>query len=188
MHSIGDVGLVQNRRLSFVPRNIFGRLGCLRASNRSGNTKRGSKGVSGCWENWDLLCLRSLPPILSHITIILSFLGNRRSHSSPVSIFRTDTTPLIACKGRKPSAAWIRDFDFRGRSLLVMLSIFSAIFDYLSNSKSFSSSVSWFWTDSTPVNNPESLKYSAARFRIAKFESRWRLYLRLESSIVNLST
>ena len=154
MHSKGEEGPDWKRKVQFTRRNIFGlrRHWCM--SSRSGNTKRGSKGVSGCWENWDLLCLRSLPPILSHITVILSFLGNRWSHSSPVSIFRTDTTPLIACKGRKPSAAWIRDFDFRGRSLLVMLSIFSAIFDYLSNSKSFSSSVSWFWTDSTPVNNP----------------------------------
>ncbi len=57
VHSIlGDVGPVQNHRLSFVLRNIFGHLGCLRASNRSGNTKRVSKGVSGCWENRDLLC------------------------------------------------------------------------------------------------------------------------------------
>ena len=137
----GDWMAIQNRCLHFAQRNVFGLCRCLCVLNWSGNTNRGSKGVSGCWENWDLLCLCSPPPILSHLTVILNFLGNRWSHSSPVSIFQTDSTPLIACKGRKPSAAWIRDLDFRGRSILVMLSIFTAIFDYLSNSKSFSSSV-----------------------------------------------
>jgi hypothetical protein len=141
VHSTGEEGPDWKCKVQFTRRSIFGLLRRWFMSNRSGNTKRGSKGVSGCWENWDLLCLRSPPPILSHLTVILNFLGNRWSHSSPVSIFQTDSTPLIACKGRKPSAAWIRDLDFRGRSILVMLSIFTAIFDYLSNSKSFSSSV-----------------------------------------------
>jgi hypothetical protein len=42
-------------------------------------------------------------------TVILSFLGNRWSHSSPVSCFRTDSTSLITVKGRKHSAARIGD-------------------------------------------------------------------------------
>ena len=45
-------------------------------------------------------------------TVILSFLGNRWSHSSPVSCFRTDSTSLITGKGQKHSAARIGDGDF----------------------------------------------------------------------------
>jgi hypothetical protein len=40
----------------FARRNISGLCRRLGMSSRSGNTKRGSKGVSGCRENWDLLC------------------------------------------------------------------------------------------------------------------------------------
>jgi hypothetical protein len=35
------------------------------------------------------------------------FSGYCRLHSSPVSIFRTDPTPIKACKGQKHSAQWI---------------------------------------------------------------------------------
>jgi hypothetical protein len=53
---------------------------------------------------------------------ISQFLNNHRSLSSPVSIFRTDLTPITLCKGRKHSAAQIGDGDSRGGSLLLLLS------------------------------------------------------------------
>ena len=187
MHRRGEEGPDWKWKVRFARRNISGLCRRLGMSSRSGNTKRGSKGVSGCRENWELLCSRSLPLILLHFTVILSFLGNRWPHSSPVSIFRTYPTHLIICKRRKQLAARIWDCDFRGRSLFVMLSIFSAIVDYLSDLSILSNSVSWFWTDSTQVNTRWGLKHSAARFRIAKFESRGRVIPWKESSFVNSS-
>ena len=43
--------LVQNRKVRFARRNTSGLCRRLGMSSRSGNTKRGSKGVSGCREN-----------------------------------------------------------------------------------------------------------------------------------------
>ena len=68
LHNGGEESRIRNRQLSIAPRNVFGPWRCWRVLNRSGNTKRGSKGVGGCWENWDLLCSRSLPPILSRLS------------------------------------------------------------------------------------------------------------------------
>ena len=88
-HVRGGESRIRNCQLSFAPRNVFGPRRCWRVLNRSGNTKRGSKGVGGCWENWDLLCSRSLPPILS-----------RFSHS------QFSRQPLVAFEPR---------FDFQDR-------------------------------------------------------------------------
>jgi len=55
-HVRGEESLVQNGKVRFTRRNISGLCRRLGMSSRSGNTKRGSKGVGGCRENWDLLC------------------------------------------------------------------------------------------------------------------------------------
>jgi hypothetical protein len=99
----------ENRCLWFEPRNILFNRKCLCMLNRSENTKQGSKWISGCQENCE-----TLQPVLCHVqtavaTLMISFLDNRWLHSSPVSCFRTDSTPIITCKGRKLSAARIRD-------------------------------------------------------------------------------
>jgi hypothetical protein len=47
-----------------------------------------------------------------HQDRVFSFLGNHRPHSSPVSIFQTNSTPLITCKDRKYYAARIGDSEF----------------------------------------------------------------------------
>ena len=52
-------------------------------------------------------------------TVILSFFGNRWSHSSPVSYIRTDSTSLITGKGRKHFAARIGDGNFESPALLL---------------------------------------------------------------------
>ena len=116
--------------------------------NRNG-TRKGSgvveKTEKYCADARFLSCCRTN-------TVFLSFLSNRWPHSSSVSWFRADSTPLITCKGRKHSAARIWDGDFRGSSHVAVHLDFLGNFDYLSNSKSFSSPVSWFWTDSTLEN------------------------------------
>ena len=90
-------------------------------SNQPRNTKRDSKGISAYRDNCG-----KLQPVLCHVqtavsTLILNFLDNRWSHSSPVSCFRTDSTSTRADKGQIPSAARIGDGDFRGRSPLLTL-------------------------------------------------------------------
>ena len=55
-HGRGKELAIQNRRLRCARRNVFGLCRWLKMLNRSENTKQGSKGVSGCWENRDLLC------------------------------------------------------------------------------------------------------------------------------------
>jgi hypothetical protein len=49
-HVRGEESLVQNRKVWFARRNISGLCRRLGMSSLSGNTKRGSKGVSGCRE------------------------------------------------------------------------------------------------------------------------------------------
>ena len=45
-------------------------------------------------------------------TVFLNFLSNHWPHSSPVSIFLTESTPLSTDKGQKHSAVRIKDGDF----------------------------------------------------------------------------
>jgi hypothetical protein len=99
------------------------------------------KTVKHCAHSRFLSCCRTN-------TFFLSFLGNRWPHSGPVSIFLTDSTLDITCKGQKQSAARISDGNFRGSQHVAG----HLNFDYLGNSQSFSRSVSWFWADSTTVN------------------------------------
>ena len=61
------------------------------------------------------------------------YLGNHRPHSSPVSIFRTDLAPLINGKGRKHSAAQIRDGEFERGSPPLMLCMGTVFLKYLGN-------------------------------------------------------
>jgi hypothetical protein len=76
--------------------------------------------------------------------------------------FLTNSTLLITCKGREQSAARPGDGDFRRSQHVAGHLEFVGNFDYLSNSESFSSSVLFFWADSTPVKTHQSLKFYAA--------------------------
>ena len=86
--------------------------------------KIGTRVQSAVAEKIKIYCDRCSLCYAAVCTVFLSFLDNHRPLSSPVSIFRTDLTPLNLnlCKGRKYSAAQIGDGDFRGGSLLPMLS------------------------------------------------------------------
>jgi hypothetical protein len=57
-HALYRRGETRSKTQSVIMlRNVFGRPQCLCMLNRSGNTKRCTKRVGGCGENWDLLCL-----------------------------------------------------------------------------------------------------------------------------------
>jgi len=101
-----------NRGLGFTPRKVFGLCRRSRVLSRSGKSKPGSNATSGCRENWELLWYATGWEEASASTVNLSFLGNHRPLSSPVSCFRTDSTCLNAYKGQKYSAAWIALFVF----------------------------------------------------------------------------
>ena len=86
------------------------------------------KKICSANQRWQLERRVSSPHTLCVSTVFLSYLGNHRSHSSPVSCFRTNSTPAKAYKGRKHSAARIRDgvaatSKLRGRSPLLTLSV-----------------------------------------------------------------
>ena len=136
-HVRGEESLVQNSKVWFTRLNISGLYRHLDMSSRSGNTKLDSKGVSCCWENWELLWNATGWEEASVSTVNLGFLGNRRPLSSPVSCFRIDSTCLNAYKGQRYSAARIAPCDFEldspllSRSLLCHVGI-TVIFKYLS--------------------------------------------------------
>ena len=102
-------------------------------------------------------------------TVFLSFLDNRWPLSSPVSIFRTDLTPINLCKGRKYSAPRIGDDDFRGGSPLLMLCMSTVFLSFFDNRWPLSSPVSIFQTYSTLLNLCKGRKYSAQRKSVSHF-------------------
>jgi hypothetical protein len=106
---------------------------------------------------------------LSMSTVILSFLDNHRHLSSPVSIFRTVSTPITLCKGRKHFAPRIGDDDFRGGSPLLMLCMSTVFLSFLDNHRALLSPVSIFRTGSTHINLCKGRKHSAARSGDGKF-------------------
>ena len=171
VNSKGEESRVQNRRLWFVPRNVFGLCRCLRVSNRSGITKRGSKGVSFSRDNWESLCLRERLRLQAVATSILSFLSNHWPPLNPVSWFRTDSIPLNTRKSRKYSAAIIRDADFERGSPLLILCMSTLFLNYLDNHRPLLISVSFFWVIRSLLNAQVGWQHSAARFSAARFES-----------------
>jgi hypothetical protein len=74
-------------------------------------------------------------PVQCTSTVNLSFLGNHRPFSCPVSCFRTDSACIKACKGGKHSAAWIALCVFKRVPPLLysaraqQISVFSATTD-----------------------------------------------------------
>jgi hypothetical protein len=116
-----------------------------------------------------------LLPLLSgsRMTFVFrGFLGNRWPLSSPVSIFRTDSTLIALCKGRKHSAPRIGDDDFQGGSPLPMLCMSTVFLSFLDNHRPLSSPVSIFLTDSTPSSLCKGREHSAARIGHRDFHGR----------------
>ena len=105
-------------------------------------------------------------------TVFLSFLDNRWPLSSPVSIFRTDLTPINLCKGRKHSTARIGHCEFHGRSPRAWATV---ILIYLDNHIFFVISVSWFWTAIKSLNRTDEYCQRIWAFRSARFESGFAL-------------
>ena len=101
----------------------------------------------------------------------LSFLSNHRPLSSPVSCFRTDSTPFNTAEGRTHSAArsWVGDFECG--SPLLHCAGEPYFFENLDNRWPLSISVSWFWFEIIWLNSHIVLEYSAALFSAARFES-----------------
>ena len=96
-------------------------------------------------------------------TVFLSFLDNHRPLSSPVSIFRTDSTPINLCKGRKHSAPRIGYRAFHCQSPLLILCMSTVFLSFLDNHRPLSSPVSIFLTNSAPISLCKARKHSAAR-------------------------
>ena len=105
-------------------------------------------------------------------TVFLNFLSNHWPHSSPVSIFLTESTPLSTDKGQKHSAARIGHCDFHGRSPRAWATV---ILIYLDNHIFFVISVSWFWTTIKSLNAHIRWQYSSVQFSPARFESGFAL-------------
>ena len=64
---LGEESSVQNRRLRFTRRNLFGLCRWFSVSNRSGKSKRGSNAVGGCRENCKILNFHALHGEESHV-------------------------------------------------------------------------------------------------------------------------
>ena len=118
--------------------------------NWSQNTKKDSKGVSGCREKCVTLQLTVGRCNGAVATFFLSFLGNRWQHSSPVSIFLTDSTPKITTKAENVPQLE-SETAILNVSLLASACMRVLCLPFL-NSKClpFLNSASWFWTRTDP--------------------------------------